>query len=156
MPDAREAQDAALKDFKALLQAELAAQEVLVEPLQECYWARNPYTRAIFLAHEMDKEMGTSHAKQLHLASAKTLGDSRSCENVHQHHRDLQKPSKNDTFSDTQAFANAWKSPVLEERNVEMVTVENASKVMEHGRRVEAITYKLRSRHFKCLTVCRG
>lgn len=39
---------------------------------------------------------------------------------MHQHHRDLQRSSKNDTFSDTQAFANTLKSGVLEERCVEM------------------------------------
>ena len=58
---ARAAQELALEDFEALLNAEAAeAAGFEVEPLACMHWKLNPMIRDIYLAHEQDEAIGRS------------------------------------------------------------------------------------------------
>ena len=140
----------AVRDFKALLAAESASHETVVKPLQAMAWTQSPFCRVVLMAHEEDHFSGTNHAKALHTVAARTLGDSRIIENIHQHGRDLQRSAKHDSFGDTKIFANVLRSGCLEEREVPICKAQNAEKVTQGSAFLtQPIAKKLTSRGHK-------
>ena len=137
--DDRIATDAArqaLQDWNALLKAEDALLGgVDVKPLHTMHWRLSPLVRSFFLAVEQDHAKGRvnsadSAGLRLQKLFTQHIGDSRICENIHQHGRDLFRGSKADSMSTTAIMANVLRSGVLESRNVETACFDQSKKVV--------------------------
>ena len=130
------AHNLANKHWQILLAAEDAANEgVDVKCLKHIHWRRNPLIRCLFMAFEQDKATqgfftARSCARRLQKVISQNLGDSRVIENVHQHGRDLFRASKANSISNTAIMSNALRSKVLDQRQVPMVTADEASKAL--------------------------
>ena len=126
----------ALGHWQALLKAEEALLgDVQVKPLQAMHWRLSPLVRTFYLAVEEDFAKGrvnTVHSSACRLLKLFTqhIGDSRVCENVHQHGRDLFRGSKAESMSATAIMANVLRSGVLESRKVQSVGFDQAQKAM--------------------------
>lgn len=134
---AMDASELAREHWRKLLAAEEAeAAGVQVKPLKTMYWRFNPLVRALLMAYEQDhvqKKAFTinSAALKLQRVISKNIGDSRVIENIHQHGRDLFRASKANSISTTAIVANALRSNVLEQREVEMVVADEGAKVTQ-------------------------
>ena len=137
--DARVAFNAAqeaLEHWKALRKAEEASLGgVDVKPLHAMHWRLAPLLRTFYMAVEQDFAKGrvntvNSAACKLLRLFTQHIGDSRVCENVHQHGRDLFRGSKADSMSLTAIMANVLRSGVLEGRRVQTVGFEQSQKAM--------------------------
>ena len=106
LDESKAASRLACSDLKALLNAERAATQMTVKPLNVMFWAKNPLTRSILFTHEFDLDHGCQQSKKLHTVLSRTFGDTRSVENSHQHARDLLRSSKNSTFGNVKIMAN--------------------------------------------------
>lgn len=126
----------ALGHWKALLKAEEASLGgVDVKPLHAMHWRLAPLIRTFYMAVEQDFAKGRvntvdSAACKLLKLFTQHIGDSRVCENVHQHGRDLFRGSKADSMSSTAIMANVLRSGVLEGRRVQTVSFEQSQKAM--------------------------
>ena len=126
----------AKRHWQILLQAESASNAgANVQPLEFLHWRQSPMVRTIYMAFEQDarnKAVFTTESAALKLVMvvAKSLGDSRLVENIHQFGRDLFRQSKANTFGNTTIMANALRSKVLEKRKVPVVSANPGDKAL--------------------------
>ena len=124
----------AIEHWKIILAAEGAENEgESIEPLSFCHFRHSPLIRTVYMSFEDDqckkRVMTTqSSARKLVMVMAKSFGDSRIIENVHQHGRDLFRASKANSISNTAIMANVLRSGVLESKKVPVIQGEALEK----------------------------
>eukprot|EP00438_Fugacium_kawagutii_P036662 Skav236023 [mRNA] locus=scaffold1524:87232:91566:- [translate_table: standard] len=151
------AHKSAIKDYKALLEAEsVMAAGGKVDALNLMHWRLNPFARALLVAYDQDQYLGlvgTPNAKgpSLQKVVAKNLGDSKMVENAHQFGKDLLRSSRSQTFGNVTIMANTIRSKALEERQTPTIRFSQAQKLMQatfvdKGKQKEGVAHALVSR----------
>eukprot|EP00434_Breviolum_minutum_P035507 symbB.v1.2.031433.t1/scaffold3648.1/size52728/2 len=127
----------ALKEWSILLEAEFAvAAGEDCAPLQQIFWAKSPFARTLYIAHEEDERLGWSMggaASALQKIVAQSLGDSRVVENSHQTAKDVLRTSRTKKFANTSIMHQTLLSGALQERKVTSVQINAAEKILQSG-----------------------